>query len=717
MRVEVRHFFPGRIRLYIPGLFGAAAKDPVSIVDALLPAEWIHQIRVNRDCAAVVIEYRDRNRPGPITDLINRLRQASCADRLRASLEQSREQGPEQSLIPRSALVAAPARRDLRPKFPLILPTASLVLAFFTGPAAFAVNLPLMIWNARPIYRRAWRVITRERRLNVDFLDTLAISVSMLYGEFVTAGIIIWLVRLGDWIRDLTAARSKRAVGELLEYQTKMAWILKGGQVQSIPVALLQRDDRVVVHSGEMIPVDGEIEAGTGTIDQKTITGESLPVARSLGETVYAATGLREGYLTIRATRVGDETTAAQIVHLVESAPVGETRIQNHAERFADRLVGPTLALASGMAIGFADINRFTSLVIVDYGTGIRVAAPTSVLASMIHAARQGILIKSGAHLEKLAEVDTIVFDKTGTLTAGVPHVHDVISYKKNFPVRKILSLAAAAEARLQHPVAEAIRARTEKEEIEVPGCDEVNYRIGFGVEARINGYYLHLGSERFLRDNAISTRKAAADSKRLNESGCSSLHLAIDGKLTGLIPYSDRVRAESRDVVGILHNRGVKETIMLTGDNGTVAGAVAARLGVRRHVAEMLPAAKAEYVQELRRQGRVVAMVGDGINDSPALSFADVGIAMKHGAQVAHESANIVLMEDNLWKLVKAIEISRDGVALIRQNYKIVAVMNTIALLLALPGGLISPQVTALISNGSAIVASLNAVRPTLRY
>jgi len=288
-----------------------------------------------------------------------------------------------------------------------------------------------------------------------------------------------------------------------------------------------------------MIPVDGEIISGHGTLDQKTITGEGLPVPRGPGEAVYAATGLREGHLTIPATRVGNDTTAAQIVHLVESAPVGETRMQNHAERFADRLVGPTLTLAASMGVGFADINRFTSLVIVDYGTGIRVAAPTSVLASMTHAARQGILTKSGAHLEKLAEVDTIVFDKTGTLTAGIPHVHDVISYKpKLFPVRKILGLVAAAEARLQHPVAEAIRAHTEKEEIEVPDCNEVNYRIGFGVEARLNGYYLHLGSERFLRESSIVTKKGLADQSRLNEHGCSSLFLAIDGALVGLIPY-----------------------------------------------------------------------------------------------------------------------------------------------------------------------------------
>jgi Cu2+-exporting ATPase len=710
MQVEVRHFFPGRIRLYIPGLFEDG--DAVRTIESLVPAETLQKVKSNRHCRSVVLEY-DHNRPGILADLMIRLRRArSVADLV--ALNGS----PPQAAVQSNGAVTGQARQNMRPRMPLMLPTVSLILSFFAGPVVIAINIPLMLWNARPIGRRTWKVMRHERRLNVDFLDTLAISVSMMNGAFVTAGIIVWLVRLGDWIRDLTAARSKRAVGELLEFQTKMAWVLKGGEIHAIPASLIAVGDTVVAHSGEMIPVDGEILTGQGPLDQKTITGESLPVPRGPGDAVYAATGLREGYLTIRATRVGNDTTAAQIVQLVESAPVGETRIQNHAERFADRLVGPTLTLAAGMGIGFADINRFTSLVIIDYGTGIRVAAPTSVLASMTHAARQGILIKSGAHLEKLAEVDTIVFDKTGTLTAGVPHVHDVISYKeKLFPVRKILGLAAAAEARLQHPVAEAIRARTETDEIEVPDCAEVNYRIGFGVEAQINGYHLHLGSERFLRESSILTARGLKDQTRLNEHGCSSLFLAIDGKLVGLIPYSDRVRPESRDVVSILHNRGIKDTIMLTGDNGTVARAVATRLGLSRYVADTLPSDKADYVQRLRREGRTVAMVGDGINDSPALSFADVGIAMKHGAQVAHESANIVLMEDNLWKLVKAIEISREGVALIKQNYKIVAVMNTAALLLALPGGLITPQLTAVISNGSAIIASLNAIRPTLRY
>jgi heavy metal translocating P-type ATPase len=713
MLVEVRHFFPGRVRLYVPELF-RADHAPEQVLQWLAAPDAIVGIKVNRACSSVAIEYH-KDHPDPITDLVRTLRHKALEHLLEPGFE---EAGTAVAIESAANLNGDAGKRAGLWRSPLVGPTISLALAFSASPALIGINIPLMLWNSRPIGRRAWRVLSRERRLNVDFLDVLAIGVSMLQSAFVTAGIVVWLIRLGDWIRDLTAARSKRAVGDLLEFQKKMAWVLRDDVVVAVPASSLVLGDTVVVHSGEMIPVDGVVLSGQASVDQKTITGESLPVSRAEGDVVYAATALAEGYITIRATRVGSETTAAQIVKMVESAPVGETRIQNHAERFADRLVTPTLGLATVTAILAGDINRFTSIVIVDYGTGIRVAAPTSVLASMTHAARQGILIKSGAHLEKLAEIDTIVFDKTGTLTSGVPHVMDLVCYnEQHLPGRTMLGLAAAAEARLQHPVADALRARIEQDEIEVPECGEVKYRVGRGVEAQINGYYLHLGSERFLRESSIDTTLAARDQRELNERGYSSLMLAIDGVVAGLIPYADQIRPESQEVIETLHNLGINNTVMLTGDNGTVARAVSARLGLRQFVSDCLPSEKAEFVQELRRKGHVVAMVGDGINDSPALSYADVGIAMKHGAQVAHESANIVLMEDNLWKLVQAVQISRDGVSLIKQNYAIVAVMNTVALLLALPGGLITPQLTALLSNGSAIVASLNAIRPTLRY
>jgi heavy metal translocating P-type ATPase len=593
----------------------------------------------------------------------------------------------------------------------LALPTVSLALAFTGNPLALAVNIPLMLWNAVPIARRAWGIWRRERRLNVDFLDTLAIGASIVQGLHVTGGVITWLIRLGDWVRDLTAAGSKRAIAELMDFQSRSTWRLLDGMVAAVPAAQLVVGDLVVVYPGEMIAVDGEVTDGTAMVDQKTITGESLPVARGPGETVFAATVLREGQITVRALRVGTGTAAGQIVQLVDNAPVGDTRMQNHAERFADRLVLPTLGLAVGSAALTADINRFLSLVIIDYGTGIRVAAPTSVLASMTHAAHSGIIIKSGSHMERLAEVDTIVFDKTGTLTHGVPKVIDVIPYHNQISADHLLGLAVGAESRLQHPVAEALRAHARTRGVGVPLRDAPDYKVGLGVQGQVNGYYLHLGSERFLRASDIRVQPAALD-----ERGYSCLYMAIDGRLAALIPYADKIRPESQAVMRTLYRMGIRNTVMLTGDNATVARAVGARIGLTQQFSDMMPADKADIISSMRRAGKVVAMVGDGINDSVALTYSDVGIAMRHGAEVTHESAHVVLMEDSLWKLVQAIELSRGAVRLIKQNYAIVAVLNTLALGFALPGGLVTPTFTAVLSNGSAILASLNGIRPLLR-
>ena len=710
MELTIRHFIPGRVRLHIPVL--CRRRSLAEAAQAWLRARTeIKSVRINYQCACLIVEY-DVTHEDLLRAMIGRMRLMSLPE-LRQLMALTGEHD-ERTAEPRVGQLDGSS--SLLRRMPLALPTVSVALALSANPIVTAVNLPLMLWNAYPIALRAWRVWQRERRLNVDFLDTLAVVASLLQGNPMAGAVVTWLIKLGDWIRDLTAAGSRRAIRELLEFQAKTAHVIRDGVVVSIPSCELAVGDQVVVYPGDMIPVDGEIIAGRALIDQKSITGEGLPVTRGTGEAAFAATVIRDGQLTICASRVGADTTAGQIVRLVESAPIGDTRMQNHAERLADRLVVPELVLATGTAVLSADFNRFLSLVIVDYGTGIRVAAPTAVLASMTRAARAGIVIKSGRHLERLAEIDTVVFDKTGTLTYGTPAVLDVLTYQDHITPRHMLGLAAAAETRLRHPVAEALRSKAKELAANIPECDETQYRLGLGVEGQVNGYYLHVGNERFMRQSEIAVSKAAADRAALDEQGYSCLFIAIDGAMAGLVPYSDEIRPESRSVLERLRAMGVRNSVMLTGDNQVVARAVGRRLGLTRCFADMLPADKAVAIQELQREGNVVAMVGDGINDSPALSYADVGIAMKDGAEVAHESAHVVLMEDSLWKLVKAVEVSRGAVQLIRQNYAIVAGLNTLALALALPGGLISPTTTALISNGSAIVATLNGLRPTLR-
>jgi P-type E1-E2 ATPase len=308
-----------------------------------------------------------------------------------------------------------------------------------------------------------------------------------------------------------------------------------------------------------------------------------------------------------------------------------------------------------------------------------------------------------------------MVFDKTGTLTLGRARVVDVISYKRSLTTEKILSVAAAAEMRLKHPVALATVAKARERQVPVPSRTHSKYHVGLGVEARVNGYFVHLGSERFLRNQQISINKSLSNCREASRNGQSSLMLAINGEMVGQLVYEDQIRPESSAVIGALKERDIHNLMMLTGDNAAAAGRVASALGIREFRAEILPHEKVEVVEDLRGKGKIVAMVGDGINDAAALAHADVGIAMKNGTDLARESAHVVLLHEDLSKVVTAIDVARNAVHLVHQNYLIVVGMNVIALAMSLTGTLLLPEVTALISNGSAVVASVNGLRPLI--
>jgi P-type Cu2+ transporter len=412
----------------------------------------------------------------------------------------------------------------------------------------------------------------------------------------------------------------------------------------------------------------------------------------------------------VRAERPAADSLVAQIVNMIESTPVGETRMQNYAEKFADRLVAPSLGLSGLLYLLTRDVNRLLSALIVDFGTGIRVAAPTSVLATISAAAGSGVLIRGGSAMERLAEVDSVVFDKTGTLTLGTPRITEVISYEgSSFPSRKVLEVAAAAELRLKHPVALATVAKARESQVSIPARGNSKYRIGLGIEASVNGYYVHVGSERFLRDEQIDINGASGNCRQANRNGQSSLMVAVDGELVGQLIYEDQIRPESARVMHELRARQIGNLVMLTGDNQASAHHVASQLGINHLYAEVLPNEKAEIVKNLRDQGNKVAMVGDGINDAVALTYADVGIAMKNGSDLAQHSADVVLLQDDLTKFVTALDAARNAVSLIHQNYSIVVGMNLVALAMALFGRAIPAEAVALVSNGSAIAASVN--------
>ena len=696
---QVKHSIRGRLRMVFPRL--NCKKQLIKQIEGYLVTQnGIQQVSCNHRCASIIVEYD--------YEIVKKREILGCFDGLTLM-----------DLARHSADLPAVRQedRDISLSY-LRLATAGVgaSLLFMGLPAVAAgVVFPFIIYISLPIYKRAFDVLRKERRLNVDFLDSLAITVGMLTGDVFNASAMVWLIHLGDYIRDLTAAKSQRTIRKLLDFQDNYAWVVREEVEIKIRVREILEGDIVALNVGDLIPVDGDVVEGELIVDQQVLTGESLPIHKEAGDTVFAATVIRDGKAYIRATRTGDCTKVAQVVRMVEEAPLYETKIQNHAEKFADRLVAPSLVASGLLFAGTLNLAQLTALLTVDYGTGIRVAAPTAVLSCMISAASRGILIKGGRYLETLCQVDTIVFDKTGTLTTGVIHVEDIVNMN-GYRSSEVLAYAATAELQLTHPIAEAVVHSAEQRGVAFKSRSEVKYIVGRGVYANIEGRDTLVGSLRLLRENSIPIDSAVMDVRdRFINDGKACLYVAVDKELRGIIAFRDKIRPEAKAMIDSLHKVGVKQVVMLTGDVKQVAMPVAKSLGVDKCIAEMLPEQKAEVIIDLKRNGHTVAFVGDGINDSVALSYADIGFSVKAGSDITKETAGVILLSDNLDRIPKAFEISRDTIRLIKENYWITGSFNTLAYGLAAVG-LLSPVLTTLISNGSAIVACLNGMKPMIK-
>jgi cation-transporting P-type ATPase C len=692
---KVLHDVPGRCRLRIADL-NTNHLVREDIEGRLKSNHLVNHFRINQACGSVTIEYK-----GLIGSIFS-------------SLLRVRNVEPIKSLQPPAIKLTVPATGQDQPLRSLALSGAAFILGPVVGPV---ISMGFILLSGLPIWRRAILTLVHERRLNVDFLDGLALTIAVLRKQSKTAALMTFMVHLGDVVREKTARQSRGQIRNLLELHTVQARLLgANGIVTMVAAEALKPNQLVLILAGDLVPADSEITEGIAAVDQRHITGESIPATRRPGDVVFAGSSIVEGFIKISVTEAGADTVASKIVALVEAAPVGETRIQNYAEQFADHLVAPILGANVAMLALTGNVDRFMSLAIVDYGTGIRVAAPTSILASMTRAAREGILIKSGHHVESLATLRGIAFDKTGTLTCGRLAVIDVKAFDISLSADKVLQLAAAAEMELRHPVARALvwHARNMRG-LELPICEKVEFVIGLGVIAEIAGHHIHIGSERFLRQLGIATSGAHTYLANLERLGHIGLLIALDGDLVGAIACSDEPRPEARHILNGLRARGVNDIVMLSGDREGVARRVAQSVGITKVYSEILPHEKADIIRELRTANGPFAMVGDGVNDSPALAQADVGISLVDGADIARTAADVVLMKEGLHLLLPAIDISRDALKLVKQNFSLIAGANTLALALAIPNGLISPAACTLLSNGSALLATLNAMRPLL--
>jgi heavy metal translocating P-type ATPase len=690
---EIVHAIPGRIRIRTQ-LVGPHAHFPQCVKSYLENKPGIREARINSSCLSVTVQY-DPGRWGAstIVDLLGAY-ESECSED--SALVNAAE--VDQPLVPHE----------------LLFSTAAICVQMLSTPLGSLVMPGLLALGSISIFARAIEAVTKRRKMNVDVLDAAAATLLSLQGDFATAAVMIWLVNLADLIRDKTVARSRKALNGSMDFFSRTAWVVRGDAKVQVAADEIRSGDLVVVYPGESIPVDGIVESGFATVDQHALTGEAMPVEKKVGDRVYAATLLREGKVYIRTEQAGRNTEAAKIIQLIREAAISETRIQNYAEVFADDLVPVSFAGAASSLMLTQNAQAAASILIIDYGTGIRVAAPTAVLASMIYAAQRGILIKSGRHLENLAQIDALIFDKTGTLTHGTPAITQVVTYA-DISEERLLATAAAAERRLRHPVAEALARVAEERGISIPERESSEYVLGQGVKATVGGEHVLVGNEDFLSTNGIHIADTLRrDMDRADQTAASALLVAIEGEVRGLLLYSDPVREEAADVIAAIRNRGIVKLVIVTGDSQAVTAEVAKRVGIDECFAGVLPKDKVSVIKKLQQEGYKVGMIGDGINDSPALAQADVGISVSGGVDVARDTAHVTMLRGTLHKVPLAIDISRQAVSLIHQNWKLIAIPNSFALFLAFLG-VLGPTGATLMSNGSTIVAAANALRPLM--
>jgi Cu2+-exporting ATPase len=464
--------------------------------------------------------------------------------------------------------------------------------------------------------------------------------------------------------------------------------------------------DVIVVGAGQRLPVDATVVRGEALVNQQTMTGEALPVERRPGDAVFAATVVEHGEIDVRVDRVGLDTAVGRIVRAIESTTNEKSDIQAFAERLADRDVGRTLGLAAlGTAVS-RSVDAGTAILVSDYGTAARVGVPTAILASIDRAHRHDILIKGPRVLEDLARVDTVVFDKTGTLTVGAPRVTRIARYGP-MTEDEILGLVAAAERPFRHPVARAVARLAAEREIAVSETMTTSERVGLGLEVRVGSTHILIGSRRLMDEHRIALRVAADDERSAHAVGASPLFVAVEGRLAAMLVLEDELRADAPEAVQALRARQMRNVILLSGDHAEPSRVIATSLGLRHHYADLLPEDKARLIGDLKGEGRVVAMVGDGVNDALALGEAHVGIAVPGGAEVATEAADVVLLRGGLDRVVLALDLARESIGGVRRTLGIAGRANLMVVGLA-SFGFARPVASILLTHGTTVAAAL---------
>jgi len=563
-----------------------------------------------------------------------------------------------------------------------------------------------------PIFRSGLENLIKKKKLNNDFLISAATVVSLLLKESITGLVVVWLVNLSTLFQTMTLDKSRKAIKEMLQGKDEMAWLEVNGTEISVPIESLQKNDIIIVHIGEKIPIDGEVTSGEAAVSQAIITGEAIPITKKQGDKVFAGSIVEQGTIKVLAEKVGKETSIARIVQLVDEASKVRAPIENIADRYSEKIVPLSLGLSALSYLITRDFKRSMTMLIVACPCAAGLSTPTAISASMGNAAKRGILIKGGNFLEKVGKTDVVLFDKTGTLTEGNPSVVEIEAINKNYSPEIVLQLAASVERHTNHPLAKAVLQKANETNTELLQAVNQEIIIGQGVKALVNGTAVIVGNELFMKNNEINISISKVRSNRMKLLGQTVLYIANENELIGIIGIRDKVREESGIAIKGLRDQGIDDIGLITGDCEEAGQLIKTELGLDHMWANTLPEGKVNIVEKYQNEGKLVTMVGEGINDSPALAKADIGIAMgTGGTDVAIESADIVLADDNPKKIVELVRLSNHTMEVVKQNFIFAIGINAIGLILG-AGKIISPLSAAILHNLSTFGVVVNSSR-----
>ena len=574
---------------------------------------------------------------------------------------------------------------------------------------------------AMPVLKNGINSLVKNKRPNADTLSSSAIISSILLGKESAALTIMFLEEVSELLTVYTMEKTRGAIKDMLSVGESYVWKeISEDNVKRVPIEEIQKDDIIVVQTGEKISVDGKIIKGEALIDQSSITGEYMPLKKAEGETVYAGTIVKNGNISILAEKVGDDRTVSRIIKLVEDANFNKADIQNYADTFSAQLIPLNFILAGIVYASTRSITKAMSMLVIDYSCGIRLSTAVAFSAAINTAAKNGILVKGSNFIEELSKAETVIFDKTGTITEGKPKVQSIEVFDNNMSENEMIGLAGAAEEQSSHPLATAIMTEIKDRGIEIPKHSKIKTVVSRGVETKVGkgkeAKVIRVGSKKYMLENNVNLTAAIDAERGIISRGEIGLYIAQDDKIIGLIGVSDPPRENIKKAINRLRNYGVDDIVLLTGDLRQQAETIASRMSIDRYESELLPEDKAKNILKFQSKGSNVIMIGDGVNDAPALSYANVGVALgSTRTDVAMEAADITITQDDPLLVPGVIGLSKNTVKTIKENFAMVIGLNTFALVLGATG-ILAPIYASVLHNSTTILVVLNSLK-LLKY